>query len=67
MALLSIKQVAEKYNKTPTQVRYAISQGRLKCSKIGWIWYIDEEDLPDKWPMTPREKLKHERSMKNSE
>jgi len=35
MALLSIKQVAEKYNKTLTQVRYAISQGRLKCRKRG--------------------------------
>lgn len=65
MALLSIKQVANKYKKTSAQIRYAISQGRIPCQKIGWCWYVEEGDLPDKWPMTPREKLKFERSNKS--
>lgn len=53
--LLSIKEVAEKYGKTESQVRYAITQRRLLGTKIGWCWSFNANKLPDKWPVTPRE------------
>lgn len=53
---IPISEVAKKYNKTTTQVRYAISQGRLKGIKIGWCWFCNSDCLPEKWPMTSKER-----------
>lgn len=60
MALLSIKEIAEKYDVTTAQVRYAIQQGRISCKKVGWVWVCPSEELPDAWPITLRQKLKIE-------
>lgn len=67
MALLPINEIAERYGKTVSQVRYAIDQGRIPCTKVGWSWVVNDEDLPDKWPMTPREKIKHDRRIRKVE
>lgn len=52
--IISLSEVAKKYNKTGAQVRYAISQDRLKAIKVGWQWCFKSEDLPESWPETPR-------------
>jgi hypothetical protein len=59
--LLTIKQVAKKYGKSEAQVRYAILQGRLKYVKIGWMCFCPLEELPNDWPMSPRQLKKSQK------
>ena len=54
LEIISLSEVAKKYNKTEAQVRYAISQNRLKAIKIGWQWCFVSDELPKSWPETPR-------------
>ena len=42
MALLSPKEVAEKYGFHPTHIRRLIRNGLIKCSKVGKCYVIDE-------------------------
>lgn len=51
---ITFSQICQKYNKTGSQVRYAIQQGRLKAIKIGWQWFFDKNELPKTWPESPR-------------
>lgn len=60
----TLPQVAEKYGKTPAQVRYAVEQGRLNGLKIGWQWTFMTDELPDTWPETPRTSKRLERKGK---
>ena len=52
--LIPINEVAERYDKTVPQVRYAITQRRLLGTKLGWCWFFNEDELPEAWPETPR-------------
>lgn len=65
MGLIPISEVAKKYGKSITQVRYAIQQQRLPGTKIGWCWFCDDRLLPDFWPLTPREQIREERGRTN--
>jgi hypothetical protein len=62
--LLSISEVAERYSKTEAQIRYAVKQERLRSVKLGWQLFFKREELPNEWPITPREKLKQKRGNK---
>jgi hypothetical protein len=59
---LTLPEVAEKYGKTPAQVRYAVEQSRLRGVKMGWQWFFILTELPDSWPETPR-KIKRLKGM----
>lgn len=54
MTKLNVRQVAQKYNKSHYQVVYAFSKGLIPATKWGWIWVVDESDLPEKWPIKGR-------------
>lgn len=51
MTVLNVRQVARRYNKTPYQVTYAFSKGLIEAEKWGWIWIVDEKNLPEQWPI----------------
>jgi excisionase family DNA binding protein len=44
--LLSVTQAAQLLGQTRRQVEYQIKQGRLKATKVGGRWQVDEADLP---------------------
>lgn len=50
-AHMLVKDLMKLYNKSYNQVVYALSTGRIKGSKVGWVWVIAEQDLPDVWPV----------------
>ena len=52
--MVSLPQVCQRYHKTEAQVRYAIKQGRLKATQVGWQWCFNLSELPEIWPETPR-------------
>jgi len=45
MALLSPKQVAQKYGFSASQIRRLISQGLIKATLLGSYYVIDEKDI----------------------
>lgn len=47
--LLTISEVAKIYNVPERNVRYAIKSGKIKASRIGWIWVIERKNLPKTW------------------
>ncbi len=52
---VSLKHVCAIYDKTATQVRYAVAKGRLKAEKHGgWELRFRVADLPSQWPESPR-------------
>ena len=51
---LNTREVAKKYGVSLYQVNYAISTRRLKAKKWGHIYIIDEDDLPETWPILRR-------------
>lgn len=51
---LNTRQVANRYGISMYQVIYAIITRRLKAEKWGHIYVIDEEDLPEQWPILRR-------------
>ena len=56
--MLTVKQVANRLGKKPTSITMAIAQGRLKASKFGRAWAIEEEDL-NKMIDRRKKKFKH--------
>jgi hypothetical protein len=47
---ITISELANKFNKTYTQAWYAVKTGKIKSTKIGWIFLIDINDIPTDWP-----------------
>lgn len=45
MALISPREVAEKYGFHPTHIRRLIREGLIKYKKVGRCYVIDEKDL----------------------
>jgi len=43
---LTIEQAAVQFGKSPRQIRYMIRQGRLKATKHGNMWLIDDPPSP---------------------
>lgn len=60
MTTLSVREVGKLYGKTPYQVVYAFSKGYVPgAQKLGgFIWVIDQKDLPVTWPIAGRGRKK---------
>jgi hypothetical protein len=58
--VLTIREVMRKYDKTYTQVLYAVSTGRLVAIKVGWIWLFPPDKLPNTWPEPNRKHKKRD-------
>ena len=61
---ISLKHVCALYDKTPTQVRYAVETGRLFAEKAdgGWEWKFPVSHLPSEWPEAPRNLRREEKA-----
>lgn len=46
---LTVSQVAERYQKKPHQIRYAIKTGVVKAIKPNWEVFILTESIPETW------------------
>ena len=45
MAMISLKEYAQRHGKNPTGLRYKAAQGRFKTAvKVGRDWIIDEDE-----------------------
>jgi hypothetical protein len=49
--MMTIHEVMEKYEPhlTYNQVMYAIMTKKIKATKLGWQWFVEEESLPKNW------------------
>jgi len=51
--LLTVRQVADRFDIKPNSVLRMIREQRLEARKVGWFWVIEEDDLPESWPPPP--------------
>lgn len=49
MSELSTREVARRFSVDRNDVVYAIRTNRLRGTKLGWCWFVNEKDLPKKW------------------
>jgi hypothetical protein len=47
-----VKDLMKIFDKSYHQVTYALSIGKLKGKKIGWVWVVDPRDIPKEWPIS---------------
>jgi len=47
LIIFDLKEVAEKFNLTPTTIRRYIKEGRICGQKMGNKWYVSEEAMAD--------------------
>lgn len=48
--LLTTREVAEYYGIPMRSVHRMIREGRLVAHKVGWVYVIHRQDLPQTWP-----------------
>lgn len=60
LTTMNARQVGKLYGKSPYQVVYAFSKGYVPgATKLGgFMWVIDERDLPVTWPIVGRGRKK---------
>jgi len=57
MKILTIKQAADKLGLTPGRIHQLIKAGKIKASKFGSVWAIQETDLDNaRWNRIPGKK-----------
>ena len=48
--LLTVREIVNLYPGIDrTDVVYAIKSKKLKAEKVGWVWVVKRENLPQKW------------------
>lgn len=48
--LLTVREIVNLYPGIDrTDVVYAIKSNKLKAEKVGWVWVVRQENLPQKW------------------
>lgn len=48
--LLTVREIVNLYPGIDrTDVVYAIKSNKLKAEKVGWVWVVKQENLPQKW------------------
>lgn len=47
---MTTNDVAARYDTQPRTVLRMIREGRLKATKMGWVWFVHKDDLPKTWP-----------------
>ena len=48
--LLTVREIVNLYPGIDrTDVVYAIKSNKLKAEKVGWVWVVRQENLPQNW------------------